>query len=93
MSGQVAHRARDAPLTQSLQAAFAEGSDVALHGSTAQASDLGSLLATEAAVQKPEHKHLAADMLLGMRIAFRVDDLLLFLGQLNAQPSHRESLR
>ena len=93
MSGQVAHGASDAPLAQPLQATVAEGSEVALHGGASQTSNLGGLLAAETAVQKPEHEHLAADMLLGVGVAFSVDDPLLLLGQLNAKPSHRESLR
>ena len=91
MSGQVADGPGDVPLAQAVEAAVAEGSDVALHGSASQASDLGSLVAAELAVQQPENEHLAADMLLRVRVAFRLDDLLLFLGQFNPKPGHRET--
>src|SRR5262249_12015596 len=77
MSGQVAHGPGDAPLAQPPQAAVAEGNYVALHGGPPQAGHLGSLLASQAAVQQPEYQHLAADMLLGMAVTFGVDDLLL----------------
>src|SRR6266851_1772561 len=92
MGSQIAHRAADAPLSQAIEATVAEGSDIALHGGASQTSNLSSLVAAEAAVQKPEHKHLAADVLLGVGVAFGLDDLLLFLGQLNPKPCHRESL-
>jgi hypothetical protein len=93
MSSQIAYGASNAPLPQTVQTARAEGGDVALHGSAAQASDLGSFLAADATVEKPQHKHLAADMLLGVGLALSIDQLLLFLGQLNPKPGHCESLQ
>jgi Reverse transcriptase (RNA-dependent DNA polymerase) len=92
MSGPVTDRARDAPLSQAVQAAVTKGGDVALDGGAAQASDRGGLLAGQPAVQQPEHEHLAADVLLGVGVALGSDDLLLFLSQLNPKPSHPQSL-
>jgi hypothetical protein len=92
MSGQVTDWTRDAPLPQAVEAAVPEGGDIALDGGAAQADDLGRLGAAEAAVEKPQHEHLAADVFLGVGVTFGVNDLLLLLGQSNPQPSHSESL-
>lgn len=54
--------------------------------------DVGGLLGSQAAVQESEDNPLAADMLLGMGVAFGVGDVLLFLGQLDTKPSHRGTL-
>jgi len=67
--------------------------DCALLNSSAQAGNLGRLVAVQATMQQPQDQHLAADVFLRVRIALVVDDVLLLLGQVNAKPGHRQSLK
>ena len=83
VGSQITDRAGDPPTSQPIQAALADGSDVALDSGSAKSGDLGRLLTGEPAVQQPQDEHLAADVFVRVRVALGVDERLLFLGQVS----------
>ena len=86
--GHLALGAIGVPSPQPVQPSVAKRGDVPLDGGPPDPDDLGRLLACDPVVQQPKHEHPFTNTLVGMRGPFFVDDVLLFLGQLHAKPSH-----
>ena len=76
-------------MTQPDEPAFAVRIDISLHRRTRYADNFRGLPARDPAVQKPECQHLLANEVIGMALAFLIDDSLLFFCKLDPKPSHR----
>ena len=86
--GEVAHGSGDTAVSQPVEAAFAVGGEVALHGGPPASGDGGGLMACHSAVREPEHEHLAPHDRIGMGLAFGGDDGLFGFGQNDGRSSH-----